>query len=610
LNTTRENPCPIDFAAGEFVPEKPKKRPSFETSLVKGRAIIIAVVLFVVGFASSYQISFLQHKADISRLRDQVTLEIEDIRNNLSRELYANINLTRGLMDLVRIQGAVRKSQFDAMARELTSHGPLIRNVALAPENVIRFIYPLKGNEKALGLSYLEVPDQAAAVLRVMTERYTVVAGPLRLVQGGVGIIGRTPIFIKDSLSDGKNERYWGMASTVIDFDSLIFATGICASAENLRIALRGTDGTGSRGKVFWGDTNIFNSGPVTMDITLPSGAWQMAAVPSKGWPHFNPLASVEFYLGVVLSVFLSTLFFRMERISQGRAEALTALNHARDELEERVEQRTKELGIAKEAAESSDRLKSAFLATMSHELRTPLNSIIGFTGIILQGLVGEVNPEQKKQLTMVRDSAHHLLALINDVLDISKIEACQLELSREVYPIRQSIDKSIQVVAPLAQRKSLSISSDVDPEPLLIDGDRRRVEQVLINLLTNSVKFTSVGGITVSVIRSTMPFPSDGAERQAASGRSWVRVSVSDSGIGITPEDMGKLFQPFRQIDMGTTRRYEGTGLGLSICRRLVSMLGGEIRAQSDGPGRGSTFTFSLPEGTPRNGQNTDHRG
>jgi two-component system, sensor histidine kinase ChiS len=585
------------------VPEKSDKLPFFRISSSNVRSVIIAVVLFVVGFAFSYRISFLQHGAHISRLRDRVSMEIDSIRNNLGRELYANINLTQGLVDLVRIQGGMQKSQFDAMARELTSHSSLIRNVALAPENVIRFIYPLNGNEKAMGLSYLQVHDQAAAVLRAMNERHTVVAGPVHLVQGGVGIIGRTPIYIEDSLNKGGSERYWGMASTVIDFDSLIFTTGMRASEENLHITFRGTDGTGSRGKVFWGDTGIFASDPVTMDVTLPSGAWQMAAAPSRGWPRFNPLASMEFYIGVMLSVFFSILFFRMERISQSRSEALTALKRARDELEERVTLRTKELVAAKEAAESADRLKSAFLATMSHELRTPLNSIIGFTGIILQGLVGEVNPEQKKQLTMVRDSAHHLLALINDVLDISKIEAGQLELLREVYPIRQSIDKSIRVVFPLAEKKSLAISSNVDPESLLVFGDRRRVEQVLINLLTNAVKFTSVGGIMISVNRSTKPFAFDGAINGAVKDRSSVRISISDSGIGIKPEDMGKLFQPFRQIDIGTTRRYEGTGLGLSICRKLVSMLGGEIHVKSDGLGKGSTFAFSLPEGTPRNG-------
>lgn len=257
------------------------------------------------------------------------------------------------------------------------------------------------------------------------------------------------------------------------------------------------------------------------------------------------------------------------------------------------------ELAAARDRAESADRLKSAFLATMSHELRTPLNSIIGFTGIILQGLVGELNPEQRKQLVMVSDSARHLLGLINDVLDISKIEAGQLELRKEVYPIRQSIDKSVQVVRPLAEKKSLSVTLAMEPGPLLVFGDRFRIEQVLINLLNNAVKFTETGGITISVNHQEESPAQDTNGRNA----SLIRISIIDTGIGIKAEDMEKLFKPFRQIDTGTTRRYEGTGLGLSICKKLVGMHGGDIQVQSDGPGRGSAFTFTLPAGRTDNG-------
>lgn len=253
-------------------------------------------------------------------------------------------------------------------------------------------------------------------------------------------------------------------------------------------------------------------------------------------------------------------------------------------ELEHRVAERTAELAVARDHAEEADRLKSAFLATMSHELRTPLNSIIGFTGILLMGLVGPLTSEQEKQLKMVQDSARHLLELINDVLDISKIEAGQIELAHDLFDMRTTIQKSLDKIAPLAAKKGLAVTAAIAPPIGKIVGDRRRVEQILINLLSNAVKFTERGEVRI--------------ESQVEDGRLVTRVI--DTGIGIRPEDVDTLFKPFRQVDTGTTRQYEGTGLGLSICKRLAERMGGSIEVESEW-GKGSRFAFTLPlERTP----------
>jgi len=248
-------------------------------------------------------------------------------------------------------------------------------------------------------------------------------------------------------------------------------------------------------------------------------------------------------------------------------------------ELEHRVAERTAELAVAKERAEAADRLKSAFLATMSHELRTPLNSIIGFTGIILQGLAGPLTPEQNKQLEMVHGSARHLLVLINDVLDISKIEAGQLEVTCLPFDLRASLEKVAEIVKPLAEKKELDLRMDLAPAIGSWVSDPRRVEQILINLLNNAIKFTEHGYVALS------------AEMAPGS----LSISVSDTGIGIKTEDLQKLFQPFHQIDTGLARNHEGTGLGLAICGRLTELLGGQINVESE-PGIGATFTVTLP--------------
>ena len=209
----------------------------------------------------------------------------------------------------------------------------------------------------------------------------------------------------------------------------------------------------------------------------------------------------------------------KLEDEKRDREAVMKELESYRDHLEELVEARTKELAIAKEAAESADRLKSAFLATMSHELRTPLNSIIGFTGIMQQELAGPLNDEQKKQMGMVSDSAEHLLALINDVLVLSKIEAGQMTLAKETFDLRTSVSKVVDSLIPLAHRKGIVLEREVGEGIGFVVGDSRRVEQILLNLMSNGIKFTEKGSVRLE------------CQREAGG----VSFKIIDTGIGIS---------------------------------------------------------------------------
>ena len=246
-------------------------------------------------------------------------------------------------------------------------------------------------------------------------------------------------------------------------------------------------------------------------------------------------------------------------------------------EMEKRVEKRTEELEHANLKLQELDQLKSMFIASMSHELRTPLNSIIGFSGIILQGMSGEINEEQRKQLTLVKNSANHLLALINDIIDISKIEAGKVEIAIEEFDLSllaQEIKDSFTVAV---DKKELELLLQT-PQTLLIKTDKRRTEQVLVNFISNALKFTDRGEIEIKIVKKDQT----------------VEMSVRDNGIGIKKEDMDRLFKTFSRIPI-KDRIIEGTGLGLYLSKKIANLLGGDIRAESEF-GKGSVFTLTLP--------------
>ena len=234
------------------------------------------------------------------------------------------------------------------------------------------------------------------------------------------------------------------------------------------------------------------------------------------------------------------------------------------------------------ELAEAS-RMKSAFIANMSHELRTPLNAIIGFTGALLMKLPGPLTTEQDKQLNTIRTSARHLLSLINDILDVAKIEAGKVTLELQKVQCQSVVRDVVDTLRPLALQKNLTLELDLADTPIVLETDQRALTQILLNLGNNAIKFTESGSVRVSL-----------TQRQGE-GPQVIEFSVTDSGAGIREEDQAKLFQAFSQLDSTSTRHAEGAGLGLYLCQNLANLIGGSLFFKSDF-GQGSTFTLALP--------------
>jgi signal transduction histidine kinase len=252
-------------------------------------------------------------------------------------------------------------------------------------------------------------------------------------------------------------------------------------------------------------------------------------------------------------------------------AQSALAIQNAR--LFQEIEEKSRQLEIA-------DRHKSEFLASMSHELRTPLNAVIGFSEVLLERMFGELNPKQDEYLQDILSSGRHLLSLINDILDLAKIEAGRMELEVADFHFPQAIDNAVTLVRERAARRSITLDVAIDPDLGEIKGDERKVKQVLLNLLSNAIKFTPEGG-RVDVHAGLV----DGV----------AEISVTDTGVGIAPEDHEAVFEEFRQVGTDYAKKHEGTGLGLTLSRRFVELHGGKIWVKSQ-LGQGATFTFTLP--------------
>ncbi|MGO4853201.1 ATP-binding protein [Phaeovulum sp. W22_SRMD_FR3] len=650
----------------------------------------------------------------------QVLREVSVIRAKLEGNINSNIQLIRGLIATLSTEPNMQQGRFAELSAELMQGNSRIRNIAGAPGMVIRMMHPLAGNEAAIGLDYNKVEKQRDAAQRARDSRTLVLAGPVDLVQGGRGFIGRFPVFTPGK---GGTSHFWGLVSAVIDVDQLYADSGLLAPDLGLDLALTGMDATGMQPEPFYGSIDTMKSNPVSVEVILPAGSWILSAVPKGGWattpPNLWTLRLLMLFAAALImapSIMMGRLIGERQRNIAGLQRSNSVLQEQMAALEQanRKQQMTEEMmrvalhqeeqvnarfsnvaaisrswvweqddqlrftylspayqnvtGIAPDqmigktrhelfatrpeimgsadwaglerllagrrpfhdflylaltddgreiwiqisgspkydskgrfagyhgagidvtrlqharaAAEEANCAKSKFLATMSHEIRTPLNGILGMAQALEQQLH---DPATARMAATIRDSGESLLSILNDILDLSKIEAGKLVLESAPFAPMDVVARIEALHRLKAEEQGLTLQVVAQgPLETMRIGDALRVSQILHNLISNAIKFTDTGGVTLSL-------------RDLPDGR--LHLEVKDTGIGMTPEQLERLFDEFEQADGSVTRRFGGTGLGMSIVRRLAHMMGGMIGVDSE-PGRGTTVsvTLALPVAT-----------
>ncbi len=534
----------------------PRARAWRRSPLWRKAGLRLALLLLLCA-AGAFLAEQLAHQDTLTRARSETAEQLGDLRVALERALSSDVQRVRGLVAYTRDNPELDQAEFAQLAQYLLSDSEgAIRNLALARDLVISHVYPLAGNERALGLDYRRNEVQWPLVEQAIRQNDITVAGPLELVQGGIGVIARFPIFLPVIGPSDPPERgpLWGVASMAIDFPALLERVDLPRFQKDVTIVFYGRDGTGRAGAPFLGDPEALAERPVALEVQLASGSWIIEGTPHGGWPgHSDYLWEIVVAATAVLLVGLGLIAWNL-RFETRLVDAAAALEQAREEAE-----------TARRTAEQANRAKTLFLSNMSHELRTPLNAIIGFTEIMEQGTFGQIgNPRYRAYVSDIYRSSRHLFELINDILDISRIESGDVAVRDGEIELDKAIGGAVHLLGSRVAEKRIALSTEIaEPAPRL-RGDATLVRQVLVNIVGNALKYTPAGG-AVEIAAGLAP---DGA----------VVVRVTDSGPGIQPHLVHKALEPFVQLNRAHDVAHEGTGLGLPIAKRLMEAHGGRL--------------------------------
>lgn len=515
--------------------------------------MVVAILLLAGGLGTELLVS--QERA---RLQQQAVQQgyqrVYALRSRIETELSASLYLASGVEAFIRAnRGALDQDEIRRVLAILYARSQTIRNIGIAPGNRIAHVHPLAGNERALGLFYPDNPQQWPAIEKVIRLRTAFLAGPVVLVQGGEGLVYRVPVFLDDG-------SYWGLISTVIDTARLWKRTGVSELLSG-EIHILGKDAQGIGGDTVFGRmADAMHALPLHIDIAVPGGSWRLLGKVPPVTDQGSVLLIRSAGWGVTFLLALGMFQILLN------ARRLTRLNA--------------ELERARDLAEAASRSRAAFLAVMSHEVRTPLNGIMGMTQLLTASGLSTVQADYARTASSCAES---LLVMMDDILDYTLVDSGALQLKPEMFELLPLIEECAEPFALQARDKGLEFCWSISPAlPLRGCADPVRIRQILGHVLANAIKFTSNGAIGLAVMLDELR-------------PEFLHLTVRDTGIGIRPEDVARLFEPFHQLDASATRRFGGSGLGLSLCHRLLGLMGGRIDVDSQ-PGQGSSFHLRIP--------------
>ncbi|MBX7146768.1 MAG: CHASE domain-containing protein [Alphaproteobacteria bacterium] len=634
------------------------------------------------------------------------------LRARLESSINSTLWLAASLNTQIAVHNDIESEEFQAFARDMYARSPINFQIYLVKGSKIIDAFPRPENHNIINLDVTNMPKQREYFQQAMVSGHTVVSEPFEFQNNEKSIFSWMPVYVRGNGSNFQAQTYWGQIIINVKYSTLLAEINLSEAADQLNVAIRGVSIQGENTGIFIGDSRVFLENPVLTKINLPSGSWQMAAIPREGWPKTSPNKWFRRMMGSFIALVVGFLSFFLLSKQQSLKELVIELSNRDRELVQRdhylaqrnlllqvqqdasldgilvigpdrkvlsynlrfveiwrldnklldnvpeekiadimkdqlintelhplydlsfkrpVYEQADELILSdgrfleryatsligsdntdyghvwffrnitarkrteaalaqardeaiheRERAETANRAKSEFLALVSHELRTPLNAIIGFSEIISKELFGEIL--QKKYVSYALDihnSGVHLLSLINDILDISKIEAKKMELFKEIIDVDKAAKSCLLLVEGLAREKDINLHYEEPKDVTTVYADLRAVKQMIVNLLSNSCKFTHSGG-SVSL-------------RFDKTADNWVVATVSDTGIGMSPEQIQTALEPFGQVENQLTRTQQGTGLGLPMVKLLIEQHGGRLEIDSN-PDQGTTVHLYFP--------------
>jgi signal transduction histidine kinase/integral membrane sensor domain MASE1 len=550
------------------------------------------------GTARALRESIGVHLEVLHSIRSHFSSVTDVSRDEFRRFVSRSLARHRGIhaLEWVPRVGADERARFERAARdadlddfEIREQGPdgrMIRAADRTEHFPVCYVEPLRGNEAAMGFDLASDPARLEALRRAEATGRAVATPPIRLVQetgDQDGFLVVVPVF--DEVA-GERGALRGHVVGVFRIGDVVAAAMLRYDAVDIEMCVYDAAQPG-HAPMFCsaGATDLATGGDdeetrltFARVVMVARRRWSIVMSPApafregqRTWQAWGVLAGALLFTGL-MEAFLLYVSGRTARIEEVVAQRTEALSRTAAELR-----------LSRDEAEAASRSKSEFLANMSHELRTPLNAILGYSQLMREEARDRGQDSMIADLDRVRDAGQHLLELIDGVLDLSKIESGRMDLHLEPFDVPTLIDEVAATVRPLVTERGNVLVIDCPDDPWIMSADPTKTRQVLLNLLSNAAKFTENGTISVT------------AAPETEDGEEWVRFAVSDSGIGIAPDQIDHVFEQFTQGDTSATREHGGTGLGLAIARRFCEMMGGAITVRS-APDRGSTFTVRLP--------------